>query len=175
MIMHRNRLLLKSALSVLLAFPALTVMAGVAQAQAEVLRFEFVQPLPTETSLPECLDDTVGSQVGTEATTLQVVDTGKTSHVTGTATLTYTVTFDDGRYVTGSSVEHFRFNANAPLTVSTVVITESRTIFSADGEPVGKVKIHALSHVTLQDANENGSPDPGEIRVEVDRFFFTCG
>jgi hypothetical protein len=172
--MHRSRLLLRSAVSVLLAFPALTFMAEVAHAQAEILRFEDVQPLPAQTSLPECLDDTVGSQVGTETATGQIVNTGKTFHVTGTATLTYTVTFSDGRHVTGSAVEHFTFNANAPLTVSTVAITESRTIFSAEGEPVGKVRIHALSHITFQDVNGNGSADPGEIRVEVDRFFFTC-
>jgi hypothetical protein len=172
--MFRNRLLLRSALSVLLAFPALTVMAEVANAQAEVLRIERVEPLPSETSLPECLDATIGSQVGTEATTLQAVDTGKTVHIAGTGTLTYTVTFSDGRYVTGLAVEHFTINANAPLTVSTVAITESRTIFSAEGEPVGKVKIHAISHITFQDANENGDPDPGEVRVAIDRFFFTC-
>jgi hypothetical protein len=112
--------------------------------------------------------------VGTEATTLQVVDTGKTFHIAGTGTLTYTVTFSDGRYVTGLAVEHFTINANAPLSVSTVAITESRTIFSAEGEPVGKVKIHAVSHITFQDANENGDPDPGEVRVAIDRFFFTC-
>jgi hypothetical protein len=173
--MHWNRLLLRSALSVLLAFPALTFMAEVANAQAEVIRFEFVEPLPDQTSLPECLDDTVGSQVGTETTTGQVVDTGRTVHVSGTNTLTYTVTFSDGRYVTGSAVEHFSFNANGPLAVSTGAIIEPRTIFSAEGEPVGKVKIHALSHITFQDANGNGNPDPGEIRAQVDRFFFTCG
>ena len=39
----------------------------------------------------------------------------------------------DGRHVTGSAVGHFTFNAYAPLTVSTVAITESRTIFSAEG------------------------------------------
>ena len=36
--MNQNRLVLRSALSVLLAFPTLTVMAEVANAQAEVLR-----------------------------------------------------------------------------------------------------------------------------------------
>lgn len=97
-----------------------------------------LNPSPAQESLRECLDDTVGSQVGTETTTGQVVDTGRTVHVSGTTTLTYTVTFSDGRYVTGSAVEHFSFNANGPLTVSTSAIIEPRTIFSAEGEPSGR-------------------------------------
>jgi hypothetical protein len=59
-------------------------------------------------------------------------------------------------------------------TVSTSVFQEPRTIYSADGQPVGKVFLHALSHVTFRDANGNSVPDPGEITANVDRFFFTC-
>jgi hypothetical protein len=88
--------------------------------------------------------------------------------------LTYTVTFADGRYVTGSSVEHFAFNANASVTNNTVAISESRTIFSAEGQAVGEVMIHAVGHITYFDANDNGEPDLGEVRSAVDRFFFTC-
>jgi hypothetical protein len=40
--------------------------------------------------------------------------------------------------------------------------------------PVGGVFLHTLSHVTFRDANGNSAPDPGEIPVNVDRFFFTC-
>jgi hypothetical protein len=58
--------------------------------------------------------------------------------------------------------------------LSTSVFQEPRTIYSADGQPVGKVFLHALSHVTFRDANGNSVPDPGEITANVDRFFFTC-
>jgi len=71
-------------------------------------------------------------------------------------------------------VEHFTFIATPPQTISTSVIQELRTIYSADGQLVGKVFIHALSHVTFRDANGNSAPDPGEITANVDRFFFTC-
>jgi hypothetical protein len=55
-----------------------------------------------------------------------------------------------------------------------VTIQEQRTIYSAEGQPIGEVVIHAVSHVTFRDANGNGEPDPGEITAGVDRFFFTC-
>jgi len=103
------------------------------------------------------------------------VDTGATFHAHGTSSLAYTVTFTDGRYVTGSSAEHFSFTAAGPVTVNTVAISEKRTIYSADRQPTGTVRVHAISHVTFHDVNGNGDPDAGEIIANVDRFFFTCG
>jgi hypothetical protein len=149
--------------------------APVAQARAEVVPFEVSEALPEVGALPECLDTTVGRQTGTETTVGQFVDTGTTFHAHGTSSLIYTVTFADGRYVTGSAAEHFSFTAAGPVTVFTVAINESRTIFSADGQAAGTVRIHAISHVNYQDLNGNGNPDPGEISANVDRFFFTCG
>ena len=152
----------------------LLLPAGLAHAQATVFRFEFQEPLPDSTALPECLPpDLVGTQTGTETTLGQVTETGQTFQVHGTTTLEYRVVFPDGRYVVGSSVEHFSFIIAGPHT-STTAIPERRTIFSPEGEPVGQVFLHAVSHVTFRDANGNGVPDPGEITANVDRFFFTC-
>jgi hypothetical protein len=61
-----------------------------------------------------------------------------------------------------------------PQTVNTTPIQERRTIYSAEGEPIGQVFIHAVSHLSFRDANGNGVPDPGEITANVDRFVFTC-
>lgn len=149
--------------------------ASAAQARAEVVPFESSEPLPDVGALPECLDTTVGSQSGTETSVGKLVDTGATFHAHGTSTLVYTVTFADGRYVTGSAAAHFSFTAAGSVTVFTVAINESRTIYSADGQVAGTVRIHAVSHMTAQDLNGNGTPDPGEISANVDRFFFTCG
>jgi hypothetical protein len=150
--------------------------AGIAYAQATVFRFEFQEPLTGSTALPECLPpDLVGTQTGTETTVGQVTETERGFfQVHGTTTLEYQVVFPDGRYVVGTAVEHFSFIANGPQTISTTTIQEPRTIYSADGQPIGKVFIHALSHVTFRDANGNSVPDPGEITANVDRFFFTC-
>lgn len=158
-----------------LALAAWVVPAGIAQAQATVSQFEFQQPLPDSTALPECLSpDLIGAQTGTETIVGQVTDTGHGFQVHGTSTLDYRVVFPDGRYVVGTAVEHFTFIARPPQMVSKSVIQEPRTIYSADGQPIGTVFIHALSHVTFRDANGNGVPDPGEITASVDRFFFTC-
>jgi hypothetical protein len=163
-------------LGVCLALVLLVLLVpGMAQAQAIVDRFEFQVPLPESTALPECLSsDLVGAQTGTETTVGQVVDTGGSFHVHATTTLEYRVVFPDGRFVVGTAVEHISFNANAPQTVNTTTIQEQRTIYSAEGQPVGEVVIHAVSHLTFRDANDNGEPDPGEITASVDRFFFTC-
>jgi acid stress-induced BolA-like protein IbaG/YrbA len=154
---------------------ALLLPAGLAHAQATVFRFEFQDSLPDSTALPECLPpDLVGTQTGTETTVGQVTETGRTFQVHGTTTLEYRVVFPDGRYVVGTAVEHFSFIIAGPQTVNTTPIQERRTIYSAQGEPIGQVFIHAVSHVTFRDANGNGVPDPGEITANVDRFFFTC-
>jgi hypothetical protein len=161
--------LLLSALFVLL------LPAGLAHAQATVFRFQFQEPLAGSTALPECLPpDLVGTQTGTETTVGQVTETRRTFQVHGTTTLEYRVVFPDGRYVVGTAVEHFSFIAAGPQTVNTTAIPEPRTIYSAAGEPIGRVFLHAVSHVTFRDANGNGVPDPGEITANVDRFFFTC-
>jgi len=158
-----------------LALVAWVVPAGIAQARATVIRFESQEPLSGSTGLPECLPpDLIGAQTGTETTVGQLTDTGHGFQVHGTTTLDYRVVFPDGRYVVGTAVEHFTFIARPPQAVNKSVIREPRTIYSADGQPIGTVFIHALSHVTFRDANGNGIPDPGEITASVERFFFTC-
>jgi hypothetical protein len=169
-----GHVLVRSILAGLFGLPVLAATAGMAQAQAEVVPFAFSEPLPTASALPECLDTTIGTQVGTESTVGQVVDTGTTFHAHGTSSLVYTVTFMDGRYVKGSSAEHFSFTVAGPVTVNTVTISEVRTIYSADQQPVGTVRIHAVSHITFKDADGNGQPDVGEMTANLDRFFFTC-
>jgi len=158
-----------------LALAASVVPAGIARAQATVFSFEFQEPLPSSTALPECLStDLTGAQTGTETTMGQVTDTGHGVQVHGTDTLDYRVVFPDGQYVAGTAVEHFTFIARTPQMVSKSVIQEPRTIYSADGQPIGTAFLHALSHVTFRDTNGNGEPDPGEITASVDQFFFTC-
>ena len=169
--------LTRCATTLILALGAVLLGSSGASGQASVTSFQDQEPLPPLAALPECLDTTVGTQTGTETTTGQAVfsNADGTFHSHGTTTLDYRVVFADGRYVVGSSVEHFSFNFNAPVSTNTVAIQEIRTIFGADGQVTGTVMIHALSHVTFRDTNGNFAPDPGEITVSVDRFFFTCG
>jgi hypothetical protein len=50
-----------------------------------------------------------------------------------------------------------------------------RTIYDSDGTAVGTLSIHAGFHVTYDDLNGNGTPDPGEIATEFDYFRLRCG
>jgi hypothetical protein len=148
-----------------------------AYGQATIVRFKFQNPVSGSTALPECLPpELIGTVTGTETTVGQFTDTNQGFHVHGTTTFDYQVDFPDGRYALGTAVEHFDFNVNLQSgpTTNTVAIQEPRTIYDAEGQPIGQVMIHALSHITFRDANGNGQPDPGEITANVDHFRFTC-
>jgi hypothetical protein len=62
----------------------------------------------------------------------------------------------------------------AGRTVLTVAIQDLETIYDAQGQAVGKIAIHAVSHVTYTDLNLNGQPDDGEVEVQFDRFRLRC-
>lgn len=142
-------------------------LGSVAAAKAATVTQIFhSQPLPAVNTLPECFEETEGQQVGTETFNGQAVTkTGGTLHIRGTTTLDYVVTFPDGRYVSGVATEHISLNFTPSGTVNTVVVVEPRTIFSADGQPIGRVLLHAVSHYTYR---------AGELRSVVDRFSFIC-
>lgn len=88
----------------------------------------------------------------------------------------YRLELPDGRYVqSGINRDRFVFVANPPLTVFNVVTQDFRTIYAADGTPVGTLSIHGGSHITFRDVNGNEMPDPGEISAEFGYFRLRCG
>jgi hypothetical protein len=155
---------------------ALLVPAGLAQAQATVFRFSETQTFTFTAPLEGCLpEDLVGTVTLTETSTGQVVDTGKVFSVRGVDEFDYRLELPDGRYVqSGINRDRFVFVANPPLTVFNVAIQDFRTIYAADGTPLGTLSIHAGSHITFRDLNGNGMPDPGEISAEFDYFRLRC-
>ena len=149
-------------------------------ARAQVGTFHDQHPVTDPSALPECmpagLADMVGTQDGTETTDGRFAANETGLHFEGTTVFTYRVDFPDGRYVIGSAVDHFRATFTASgQTVSGDVVLEPRTIYAADGTVIGRVLIHALSHITYRDLDGSGTPDPGEIKVQLSRFSFTCG
>jgi hypothetical protein len=154
-------------------------LAPTALAKAETGRFDFSQPVTDPTALPECMPadvaDMVGEQEATETFHGTFVETPTGFHIEGSADLVYRVDFPDGRSVTGAGLATFHLNltANGRATDSEI-IREPRTIYAADGQVIGHVQIHALTHLSYRDANGNGRPDPGELSVSLERFFFTC-
>jgi hypothetical protein len=157
---------------------ALFIPAGPAQAQATVVRYfsthtdTFTAPL--EGCLPE---DLVGTVTLTETSTGQVVDTGKNVYtVHNVDAYDYHLALPDGRYVQSwLDRDLVTFVANPPHTVFNVVTQDLRTIYAADGTPVGTLSIHAGIHITYNDSNGNGTPDPGEIATQLEYFHLRCG
>jgi hypothetical protein len=152
--------------------------AAPAQARATVFRFSethtgtFTAPL--EGCLPQDLEGTVTL---TETSTGQVVETpGNVFTVHGVDEFEYRLELPNGMYVeSGLNRDHFVFVANPPHTVFNVVTQDFRTIYAADGTPVGTLSIHAGFHITYTDLNGNFEPDPGEIAAEFEYFRLRCG
>ncbi len=107
----------------------------------------------------------------------QVVDTGKVFTIHGVNEYDIRLVLPDGRYVQSGRInrDRFVFVANPPLTVYNLVIQDFRTIYAADGTPIGTLSIHAGMHITYRDLNGNGTPDPGEITAQFEYFRLRCG
>ena len=155
---------------------AVLLFTGIASAVATVGTFYDQHVETFQTALPECSPpDLVGTSTVTETTAGHFTETTNGFHAEGSTTFLERVDFPDGRFVLGGGTDHFDFNVTRGGTVtSTSVGQEPRTIYSANGEPIGRVLIHASSHLTFHDANGNGQPDEGEVTSSIDRFFFTC-
>jgi hypothetical protein len=173
------RMVLTRGVGATLALAMTLALAPAAFAGAVVGTFHNEEPVTDPTALPECmpadLADMVGTTDGTITTDGRFVANGTGLHLEGTMIFTYRVDFPDGRYVIGTAFDHFRTNFTSGQTVSGDAILEPRTIYAADGTVIGRALLHAIDHITYRDMDGNGVPDPGEIKVELSRFSFTCG
>jgi hypothetical protein len=156
---------------------ALLLPAGTAQAQATVFRFFDTHTKTFTAPLERCPpEDLVGTVILTETSTGQVVDIGKVFTVHGVNDYDYQLTLSNGTYVqSGLNRDRYVFIANPPLTVYNLVTQDFRTIYAADGTPIGTLSIHAGMHITYRDLNGNGMPDPGEITAQFEYFSLRCG
>lgn len=171
-------LVLAVMLAVVTACPAYakTMLVVDEDGQAIVVRFEFQESV-SDTGGNECLpSEPIGTITGTVTGAGQIVDTNRGFHERLTSTLDYRVDFPDGSYVLGTAVEHgvFYVNFRNSQTTHTGVVHEPRSLYAADGQPIGRVMIHFLNHLTYRDVNGNGQPDPGEITASIEDFQFKC-
>jgi hypothetical protein len=158
---------------------SVSIPAVPAHAEATVFRFADTHTETFTAPLEGCLpQDLVGTFTLTETSTGLVVDTGGgVFSVRGVNEYDAHLDLPDGSYVQSGQVnrERYVFIANPPRTVYNLVGQDQRTIFAADGTPIGTLSIHAGFHVTYNDVNGNGAPDPGEIASEFDYFHLRCG
>jgi hypothetical protein len=159
--------------SVPLAALGLLILAGTASAQATVGHFSFQQTVPI-TDEVSCTGQLGGSGSNTATTVGQFVDTGQTFHVYGTTTQDYRIDWPDGTYLISHSPSHFEFNTNSLQVVSTEAQQDRGTLYSQDGQVIGRVTVFTLSHITWRDSNGNDQADPDEITASVEQFRVTC-
>ena len=128
--------------------------------------------------LEGCLSpDLIGTSTLTETTTGHGVDTGQNVvNVHGVTAYDYHGNFLDGVYVqSGLNRDIFSIHFKSPNTAIHVTTQDLRTIYAADGTPIGTLSIHENSLVKFEDTNGNGQPDPGEITFQFDHFRLHCG
>lgn len=157
---------------------ALLIPAGAAHAQATVFSFSDTHTETFTGPLEGCLPpDLIGTATLTETTTGQVVDTVKNVvNIHGVNNFDLHMDFPNGIYVqSGLNRDIFSLHFSPPLTVQHVVTQDLRTIYAADGTPIGTLTIHGGFHITYRDTNGNGEADPGEITAEFDHFRLHCG
>lgn len=120
--------------------------------------------------------DQVGTVTMTENSTGQFVETdGGVFAFHGVDAFDVRVDFQDGSYIrSGLDRDLKSFVLNPPLTVFTVITQDMETIYNAQGQPIGSLAVHIVSHLTYTDLNGNGQPDDGEVKAQVDRFRLRC-
>jgi hypothetical protein len=128
---------------------------------------------PLEFCLPQ---DLIGQVTITETSTSQSVQA-----VSGVFTIrfvneyNYRIVFPDDRYVqSGINRDLAVFVASPSHSVLNLVTQDFRTIYAADGTPVGRLSVHAVFHVTFNDLNGNSQVDEGELKAAIDKFDLRC-
>jgi hypothetical protein len=162
---HRKR---RSVMAAALALPMIVLVAPSANAAATVTRFadtyyEIFADTPSECVTPS----EPGITYATEAVTGSFVDTGRTRQVVYENVFSYRTDFPDGSYLEGVSTAHGTFITTQTTFVHTDGGVEPRTVYSSAGTPIANVRIHAVTHMTVDLAT-------GEAKASIDRFFFTC-
>jgi hypothetical protein len=148
-----------------------------AHAGATVLRLTFTNTETFTFEFPWCIPgNPTADATRTETTTLQIVENRNVFTVHGVNEFDERFVLENGMYVQSGRRDssNFVFVLNPPLTVSHVADRFFATIYAADDTPVGRLMIHAGSHITFRDVNDNGIPEEGEISVEFDNFRFRC-
>lgn len=144
-------------------------LGPVAPAQAEAVveqesstqTFSFTTP---DFCFPE---DLIGRATLTETSTGQSVRTpGGLLTVHGVDEFQWQIVFPDGRYVTSDlNRDRFAFVGSPAGAVFTRVTQDFRTIYAADGTPIGSVMVHGVFHFTMRD---------GQVTASVEKFHVRC-
>jgi hypothetical protein len=165
---------------------ALFVPAGAAQAEATVLRFEFITPFTDFVVSDDCRPELSAIVTGTETLVGQRVETPPPSsgyRLHGQITATFTFQFSDGSYGVGESTDHFAapfvltgLGQETAISVITFAHVDTVTVYDAGGRVIGTNTFRVIEHITFNDvAPLGGPPDDNDIvRVSFDRARLVC-
>jgi hypothetical protein len=144
-------------------------VAGVSRAAAVTGTFEFPETFSEPVDFTgTCLGAGASGTVTHEATTVL--------HFTGTPAMGFHAhrattdnvrsEFVDGRSIVGTLVAHSSENATAQdHFTTTATVHGTGTLYDSEGQPLGPVSLHQVSHITYQ---------AGELTADVDRLRLTC-
>ena len=121
-----------------------------------------------------CFEGIEGNGTTTDVIDAPFTDTENGFHVHGIVQREYTLAFGDGTHILGRVTEHFDFNTGRHSTTQTEPSQETATVYSADGNVIGTIRLHDIFHLRYRDTNGNGTPDPGEITASIERGHVTC-
>jgi|GEM_PF-2761605 len=161
------------ALTALVLGPATPANAGAAIVNRESSSHTETFTAPLEFCL---LQDLFGQVTITETSTSQSVQTvSDVFTIRFVNEYDYRIEFPDGRYVqSGINRDLVVFVARPSHSVLNLVTQDFRTIYAADGTPVGKLSVHAVFHFTFNDLNGNSQVDEGELKSAIDKFDLRC-
>src|SRR5450759_2538201 len=128
---------------------------------------------PLDFCLPE---DLIGQVTITETSTSQSVQTvSDVFTIRFVNEYDYRIEFPDGRYVqSGINRDLVVFVASPSHSVLNLVTQDFRTVYAADGTPVGKLSVHAVFHITFNAVTGNSQVDEGELKSAIDKFDLRC-
>ena len=153
------------------------VCASAASGQATIGPISWQDQLSvTDIGLVPCYPNLVGTLTGADTGAGQFVVTSTGVHVEGVETQTYRIAFANGWYLLSSTPTHFdsNFDFSSGQTENTSAQQDRGTLYNANGDVIGIVDVHSVTHLTWRDLNGNGQPDPGEITANVNLFKFSC-
>jgi len=150
------------------------VLPSVAQAKATSFWFTDHH---TEVFIDRLACGPIGTATLTETSKIHVVNRGDGAFtVNGVNEFDYHLELSGGAYMdSGINRDHivFQFTHRSHI-VSHSTTQDFRTLYDANGTPIGRLTIHAGMHVVFDDTNGNFEPDPGEIATQHDFFRERC-
>ena len=156
--------LVKRVCALALGVATLTIgMIAPASAATTITRATTVSPIADQGLTDDCRPGITGTLTGTETVRFQEV-TSQGDHQIATVTDAISITWSDGSYTIGGSVDHISFNfVGGGTIVFTTAHEDSGDTYSADGVFLFRGTFHLVERITLVDGQIKNVIDSGHF------------